>query len=493
MARAGAAGTVVVAVSGGPDSLSLLYALHHLREELGLRLHGAHLDHGIRGPDSSADAEFVGETFRQLGIQGTLRKVDVPSYAERQRLSMEEAARELRLDFLAEVALRQRAWGVALGHTSDDQAETVLMRILRGAGTRGLRGMRPLAVRAVPGGEVVLLRPMLSVTREETEAYCREMGLRPRRDESNLSPKMTRNRVRMELLPLMERYNPAVREALLRLSRSAAEDADYVDAAAGPLWDELARRDGPGISLDRQGISGLHAAMAATLLRRAVLEVKGDLRDVTRRHVDAMMRLLAGPAGRSLDLPAGLSFSVGYSRATLLPEGGRSDSPAAPGRPPRDRRPRRDRAGGLDGHGPRPRRRASLKPGRGSGRSPRPGAHRLPGPRRRRLAALGAPAPGRRPLPSPGHAPVQEAPGLHGRLQDTPLLAGPRTPAGRPQGHSLGRRLEDRGVGKDARRRPAPPPGPLPPHLDALSVSRLGYPDHLGAALVEGRPMVVPE
>ncbi len=322
MARAGAAGTVVVAVSGGPDSLSLLYALHHLREELGLRLHGAHLDHGIRGPDSSADAEFVGETFRQLGIQGTLRKVDVPSFAERRRLSMEEAARELRLDFLAEVARRQRAWGVALGHTSDDQAETVLMRILRGAGTRGLRGMRPLAVRAAPGGEVILLRPLLDVTRRETEAYCREMGLRPRRDESNLSPKMTRNRVRMELLPLMERYNPAVREALLRLSRSAAEDADYLDAAAGPLWDELARRDGPAISLDREGMSSLHAAMAATLLRRAVLEVKGDLRDVTRRHVDAMMRLLVGPAGRSLDLPAGLSFSVGYSRATLLPKGG---------------------------------------------------------------------------------------------------------------------------------------------------------------------------
>ena len=321
MARAGAAGTVVVAVSGGPDSLSLLYALHHLREGLGLRLHGAHLDHGIRGPDSSADAEFVGETFRQLGIQGTLRKVDVLSFAERQRLSMEEAAREMRLDFLAEVALRQCAWGVALGHTSDDQAETVLMRILRGAGTRGLRGMRPKAARAAPGGEVILLRPLLDVTRRETEAYCREMGLRPRRDESNLSPKMTRNRVRMELLPLMERYNPAVREALLRLSRSAAEDADYLDAAAGPLWDELARRDGPGISLDREGMSRLHAAMAATLLRRAVLEVKGDLRDVTRRHVDAMMRLLAGPAGRSLDLPAGLSFSVGYSQATLLPKG----------------------------------------------------------------------------------------------------------------------------------------------------------------------------
>ena len=322
MARAGAAGTVVVAVSGGPDSLSLLYALHHLQEELGLRLHGAHLDHSIRGLDSSADAEFVGETFRQLGIQGTLRKVDVPSFAERQRLSMEEAARDLRLDFLAEVAGEQRAWGVALGHTSDDQAETVLMRILRGAGTRGLRGMRPQAVRAAPGGEVILLRPLLDVTRRETEAYCREMGLRPRRDESNLSPKMTRNRVRMELLPLMERYNPAVREALLRLSRSAAEDADYLDAAAGPLWDKLARRDGPGISLDREGMSGLHAAMAATLLRRTVLEVKGDLRDLTRRHVDAMMRLLAGPVGRSLDLPAGLSFSVGYSQATLLPKGG---------------------------------------------------------------------------------------------------------------------------------------------------------------------------
>ena len=189
MARAGAAGTVVVAVSGGPDSLSLLYALHHLREELGLRLHGAHLDHGIRGPDSSADAEFVGETFRQLGIQGTLRKVDVPSFAERQRLSMEEAARELRLDFLAEVAGEQRAWGVALGHTSDDQAETVLMRILRGAGTRGLRGMRPLAVRAAPGGEVVLLRPLLTSPVERPRRTAGRWGCGPAETSPTCPPR----------------------------------------------------------------------------------------------------------------------------------------------------------------------------------------------------------------------------------------------------------------------------------------------------------------
>ena len=444
-------------------------------------------------PDSSADAEFVGETFRLLGIQGTLRKVDVPSFAERQRLSMEEAARDLRLDFLAEVARRQRAWGVALGHTSDDQAETVLMRILRGAGTRGLRGMRPRTVRPAPGGEVVLLRPMLGVTRGETEAYCKELGLRPRRDESNLSPKMTRNRVRMELLPLMERYNPAVREALLRLSRSAAEDADYVDAAAGPLWDEIARRDGPGISLDREGMSSLHAAMASTLLRRAVLEVKGDLRDVTRRHVDAMMRLLAGPAGRSLDLPAGLSFSVGYSRATLLPKGS-VPTPLPPLDGPREIAVPGETA--LAGWTVTARV-LDVEPPSGPIAAP---AGALA---REHTAYLNRDGVGLRLWVRPrrdgdrfhplGHAPVQEAPGLHGRLQDTPLLAGPRTPAGRPQGHSLGRRLEDRGVGKDARQRPAPPPGPLPPHLEALSVSRLGYPDHLGAALVEGRPMVVPE
>lgn len=314
-------GLLVVAVSGGPDSLALLYALHHLREDLALRLHCAHLDHGLRGDASIADAEFVAGTCRELGIGFTVDRADVSSFSKRCRLSLEEAAREVRFAFLAGVAKEQRADAIALGHTADDQAETVLMRILRGTGITGLRGMEPRSRRVIAGVEVVLLRPLLGIDRRTTEEYCRAMRLRPRRDESNLSPKMTRNRVRTELLPLMEQYNPAVRGALIRLSRSAARDAAYIEAETDTVWRGLARRVRGGVALDKTALLESAPALQSSLLRRAVLEVKGDLRNIDLSHVDDMVRLADGPAGRSLDLPGGVRFSVGYSDVRLAPPG----------------------------------------------------------------------------------------------------------------------------------------------------------------------------
>ena len=325
-------GLLVVAVSGGPDSLALLYALNHLREGLALRLHGAHLDHGLRGDASAADAEFVAGTFRKLEIGFTVERADVSSFSKRRRLSLEEAAREVRLAFLAGVAREQRADAIALGHTADDQAETVLMRILRGTGITGLRGMQSRTRRVIAGVEVALLRPLLGVDRRTTEGYCRAMELRPRQDESNLSPKMTRNRVRAELLPLMEQYNPAVREALIRLSRSAAQDTAYIEAETDSVWQRLASQDGGGVALDKKALLESAPALQNSLLRRAVQEVKGDLRNVGQGHIDDMARLAHGPAGKSLDLPGGVRFSVGYSDVRIVPRGDAPESLPPPGR-----------------------------------------------------------------------------------------------------------------------------------------------------------------
>ena len=322
----GPAGLLVVAVSGGPDSLALLHALNHLREDLVLRLHCAHLDHGLRGDASVADAEFVAETCRELGIGFTVDRADVSSVSKERRLSLEEAARDVRFAFLARVVKEQRADAIALGHTADDQAETVLMRILRGTGITGLRGMESRSRRVIAGAEVVLLRPLLSVDRRTTEEYCRALELHPRRDESNLSPKMTRNRVRTELLPLMEQYNPAVRDALMRLSRSAAQDAAYIEVETDTIWPKLARRVPGGVAFDKNALMESAPALQSSLLRRAVLEVKGDLRNIDLSHIDDMARLADGPAGRSLDLPGGVRFSVGYSDVTLVLSGDAPES-----------------------------------------------------------------------------------------------------------------------------------------------------------------------
>ncbi len=310
---------LVVAVSGGPDSLALLHAVHHLRETLDLRLHGAHLDHGLRGDASDADARFVAETFRGLGIEFALEAADVASVRRERRLSLEEAARELRYDFLARVAARCGADAVAVGHTSDDQAETVLMHILRGAGLTGLRGMEPLTRRTISGRSVALVRPLLGVARRETVDYCEALGLEPRTDESNLSTALGRNRVRLELLPLLEQYNPAIRDALVRLSRSAARDLAYMESETDKTWDWTVRVDEKMATIDRAAFSGLNPALQHYVLRRAVQASRGDVEDLEQNHVEDMARLMAGPAGRTLNLPSGMQFAVDYAEATLAP------------------------------------------------------------------------------------------------------------------------------------------------------------------------------
>ena len=308
---------LVVAVSGGPDSLALLHALHSLRPETEIRLHGAHLDHGLRGEESAADARFVAAEFRRLGLAGTCERADVPAHRRERKLSLEEAARDVRYAFLARVAERHGADAVALGHTADDQAETVLMRLLRGSGLAGLRGMSPLSRRASAAGSVALVRPLLDVTRAEVAEFCRELGLAPRDDASNASTDMLRNRVRLELIPHLETYNPSARRALLRLARSSARDLAYLEEQVDAAMSTLASRTDEGLAIDRDAFTRLHPAIQAHALRRAFAMCRGSTRDLGQYHVDEMTRLIRGRAGTSLDLPGGVRFVVGYERALL--------------------------------------------------------------------------------------------------------------------------------------------------------------------------------
>ena len=325
LARAGLTrgSTVVVAVSGGPDSLALLHALNRAARGGRVHLHGAHLDHRLRGEASKADARFVAEVFHGLGIESTVEDEDVQAYREEHSLSVEDAARRLRYEFLGRVAAAHGAAAIALGHTSDDQAETVLMHLIRGSGLAGLAGMRELSPRHLSGRHVLLLRPMLTVSRQETEAYCHELGLAPRRDESNLIPDVTRNRLRAELMPQLERFNPAIRDALVRMARSVSLDANYLADEVSRVLPGVGEIDDSGqeFTIDREAFSMLPHSLKGHLLRRAFQEVSGTLEDLGQVHVDEMARLIAGPAGRSLDLPSGLAFTVDYESAAIGPGG----------------------------------------------------------------------------------------------------------------------------------------------------------------------------
>ena len=204
---------MVVAASGGPDSSALLYSLHHLKEAHGLRLHVAHLNHDFRGKEADEDAEFVAALAEELGLPATVEQQDPTEYRRQRRISsFEQLAREMRYLFLAQVAQNTGAKAVAVGHTVDDQAETVLQHVLRGAGLHGLRGMSEVSFWPWPteDPDLQLFRPLLGVTKADTAAYCRESGRAYRDDSGNYLPRFTRNRVRHELLPALGfRVQPA--------------------------------------------------------------------------------------------------------------------------------------------------------------------------------------------------------------------------------------------------------------------------------------------
>jgi tRNA(Ile)-lysidine synthase len=322
--------SLVVAVSGGADSLALLGALAAQRAPLGLTLTVAHLDHGLR-PASPEDARFVAEVAHQQGFPCVVERADVREHQRRHRLSLEDAARRVRYDFLARTAQRVGAAAVALGHTADDQAETLLLHLVQGSGLPGLRGMTPVSRYRGPEGRwpkdatVTLLRPLLEVGREETEAACDAWGLTPRQDETNSLPDSARNYLRLEVLPRLARLNPRVREALGRMAGAVAMDLDYLEERVEEVWTTVAAGD---MALDVDALRALHPALQRHLLRQAYRRTNGDLQGLRQHHLEAMVRLLEGPTGAVVELPHGLRLERQRDRALLTR--GQAEPPLPP-------------------------------------------------------------------------------------------------------------------------------------------------------------------
>ncbi len=306
---------LVVAVSGGADSVCLLHILANL--QLKLELHIAHLNHQLRGADSDADAAYVAGLARKLKIPSTIEKRDVKGYQAEQRLSLEEAAREVRYRFLAELAKSIGAERVAAGHTKDDHIETILMHLIRGSGTRGMRGLQPSTLWQSGNESLVIVRPLLEISHQETEEYCRQHNITPRLDASNLSLSPLRNRVRQQLMPLLESYNPAVAEALLRTGRIADDDITFLDEQVARLWDKVIQQEEKTIIIDKAAFQPLPPALKRYLLRAAVEKLLGSAKDVEMRHIEEMMSLTTKPAGKKLSLPGGLTFAIEYERYLL--------------------------------------------------------------------------------------------------------------------------------------------------------------------------------
>jgi tRNA(Ile)-lysidine synthase len=311
---------LVVAVSGGPDSVCLLYILSGLRKELGIELHIAHLNHRLRGAESDADAKYVAALAHRLGIPSTIASRDVRSYRLHHHVSLEEAAREVRYTFLAGVAEDIGAERVAVGHIADDHVETILMHLIRGSGTRGMRGLLPISRWSSPAGSLTIIRPLLELSREDTTACCRRHHLKPRTDASNLSPEPFRNRVRHYLLPELQKYNPQIAEALLRLARTATDDLDFIETEAHRLWGKVTRVEGGSVIIDKKSFLALPPALKRHLLRASIESLVGNLKDIEAAHIEDILNALDKPAGKVIGLPYGLNFVIEYDRYVMSPD-----------------------------------------------------------------------------------------------------------------------------------------------------------------------------
>lgn len=292
--------SILVALSGGADSTALLHCLYRLARELSLELSAAHLNHGIRGAEADADAEFSRRLAEELGIPFVAETADLPGRAAAAHRNLEESAREARYEFLRRTAERVGAGKIATGHNLDDQAETMLMRLLRGSGPEGLAGIHPVV-------EGRVIRPLLECSREEILRYLESLGVSFRTDSTNRDPAYLRNRVRHELIPyLKEHFNPRLARTLAGDAEIARQVHDYLDRQARAAYEAIRKKAEDSVVLDAAAVLSLHPALRRLVVRLALRESRGSLRGISQRHVFEIVRLCEpGRSGRRVRLPGG--------------------------------------------------------------------------------------------------------------------------------------------------------------------------------------------
>ncbi|WP_432667495.1 tRNA lysidine(34) synthetase TilS [Wukongibacter baidiensis] len=307
---------VVVGVSGGPDSICLLHLLWRLCEELSLKIFVVHLDHQFRGIEAKKDAEYVEEICEKIGVKSYIFSYDVNKYSKEKGITFEEAGRELRYKLFDKVAKETGATKIAVAQNRNDQAETVLMRLMRGSGLEGLT-----AIGYKRDGKII--RPLLDITRQEIEDYCEENNLKPRIDKTNLETIYTRNKIRLELIPYIENnFNSRVIDALWRSSNLLRDDSDYLaKAAAKELKNITISNNSNNYSLDLEKFGMLHISMKRRVLRRVIDEVKGNLKDISLKHIEGIIKLTnRNNVGSKIDLPGHIIVELGYNSIDVKTE-----------------------------------------------------------------------------------------------------------------------------------------------------------------------------
>ncbi|MBU1852977.1 MAG: tRNA lysidine(34) synthetase TilS, partial [Candidatus Omnitrophica bacterium] len=297
---------ILLGLSGGPDSIVLLHVLVALKKDYMLDIQVAHLDHKFRGDQSRKDREFCEEIARGLNLDIVYDEIDVPKIVKERGISSEEAAREVRYDFFKKVAGCKKIKKIAVAHTKDDQAETVLMRMIRGSGSLGLGGMRP--VKDMQG--FTIIRPLIETSRAEVEGFIKEFDLESRHDSTNDKFMFTRNRVRHELIPyLAENFNPNIKEVLANMAENFREENEFLEKFTKRKFKSMSRRRHSEIAIDIKKFRKQPEAIRKRILRTGLLVLKGNLRRLTYNHWKEMDELIGKrPHNSIVDLPGGVNI-----------------------------------------------------------------------------------------------------------------------------------------------------------------------------------------
>ena len=317
---------LLIAFSGGPDSTALLLACVELRDRHGIGITAAHFNHRLRGAESDRDADHARAVCRRYGVECVLGSGDTLARSQQTGRSLEAAARELRYAFLADAAGATGAQAVLTGHTMDDQAETVLLNITRGAGLRGLSAMRSAVDLPITGraDSLRVVRPMLGLRKSEAAEFCRQNGLKPLLDHSNEDKRFPRNKLRQDVVPDLEAINPNVVEAICRLAQTARDDFEVIDSVSAEAYRTAVTTGRDRADVSKHAIRDLPTPVARRVLMAAYESVAGTLEGLESAHIEAMLEVATGRTGASVDL-AGSVTMIGDRKSATLARRGRQD------------------------------------------------------------------------------------------------------------------------------------------------------------------------
>ena len=311
---------VLAAVSGGPDSVAMLHVLVSLRSKYNLTLSAAHLNHMIRGRDADEDARCAEEISKKLGLPFFCARKNVPLFMKKTSLSPEEAARKVRYNFLEKIAKDQKADKIAIGQTADDQAETVLLALIRGTGIAGLSGIPP--TRSLEKSAAMVIRPLIEVSRQEIEKYLEAKKITARLDASNLKPVYLRNKIRLELLPMLEtNYSPNIKTALVKLADILREDNQFILEETKKLVPKMLIKNNGGVKLDLHAIKTIPLPLQQRLVRKAVNTISGNTQPLSVNHWEQIKKLMnSGRTGSYLTLPGTAAVRKEYNSLLFVPQ-----------------------------------------------------------------------------------------------------------------------------------------------------------------------------